>query len=1531
MSMEIDKSGSPPSNKISEQGNKGGRRSSKGKDSKRQAHGTLKLENIIDGIKEGFIFFDSKLRYVFVNKQGCEILGKELEALVGKTHGQVFPNEKHTVIGQAYSEALATQLPIQLEYQESVLGRWFETRLYPSQDGLSVFFKDITERKQAEEDLRLSEGRLRLATEAARMFTWEFNIKQRTYHLADNFEQIVGFSPDRIPNRLEDILDHFIDPNDLPGLLAASQAALQDHGVIQAIQFRIFNPKTQEPVWLDVNGRVILDNAGEPAYIYGVAQNVTSSKRREAELRESERKFSLIYDKLPFAALLSRPNDQTVLSINDAFANVFGIEKEKAIGQPMLTLGVYPDAKIQARIQKDLRTRGVVRNLELDLLTLPLGRRSFITNIDFVNIGDEKYLLQTFQDITGRKEAERRLILLAEVSELTRNVEDPNELMYVVSELIGEHLHVRRCLFNEIDLENDLEFVHRDYSRGVPSVVGIHKLSEYSNVTTSEMQSGKTVVNRDAKTDPRTAADYERTYKVQRERAYVAIPLMREHRWVASLWVSDDQARNWSLEEITLLETIAERTWTVIEKLRINSALRESEERLLATFNTSIVGLGLLTLDARFVEVNEALCRMLGYSKEELLKLDYSFLVYSEDQTLIKTKMASVIAGELPGFVTESRFLCKDGSQIWIQNSMSIAYSADAQPQHLIVICQDVSEQKKVEEQLRAGDEEIRALFEVSPVAIFVAHDPEATQITGNPAAYQLLNMPHQNQNVSKTAPEEERPSYRVLRDGVEIAGEDLPMQRAAKLGIDVKEQTLELEFDDGSKKYIYSYARPLFDENGQPRGAIASMLDITERRKTEQALRDSESLYRAIARSIPGGGVYVIDKDLRYLIAEGSVTQLFGLSREVLEGHTVAEVLAPEHIAPMTERLRRTLQGESLSFETEHHGRSYWSQQVPLQDSVGQVMILTMDITERKMAEAALRASEERQRFLVQLGDRLRHATNTAEIQHTVCEMIGKHLSVDRAYYAEVDMDAESIVILADYAKRNQASAIGIYLFEQVPALADVLGTQKEVVISDSSVHFLVPSRNMEDLQEVEMRAVVGIPVVKQGKCIFALVVAQNQSRQWDAAEIGLLKEVAERTADVIENMRAKTALGESEERMRMALNAASMGSFIWYPHEDRSETDAQMLALFGLQEDSPLTLSLAMSNLVHPDFRDAYFKAVETALDPKGPGQISEEILVVHPNGEEHWLLVDGKVSFSGEPPQPARMAGVAIDITARKQVEEQLRQLNLQLESRVQSRTADLRAANQSLMDEIEERHKAELALQESQRRLQMLSQRLVDVQEEERRAIARELHDRVGQTLSALNINMIIMRDQLSPDSIERVGTRLSDAMQLVAETIRMVRDVMADLRPAVLDDYGLEAALQSQIDVFVSRYGIPVHFQKPEQLLPRLGSSVEMTFLRITQEALINIARHAEATHVKLTLYPDQKDVVLTIEDNGIGIDLRKSPKRPGSHGLTIMRERAEAVGGSFGVASSPGQGTKVEIRIKVNEEPTYSNAEEESE
>jgi signal transduction histidine kinase/ActR/RegA family two-component response regulator len=216
-----------------------------------------------------------------------------------------------------------------------------------------------------------------------------------------------------------------------------------------------------------------------------------------------------------------------------------------------------------------------------------------------------------------RRHAEKRLDVLFRVSELVRTRRDPYELSYAVAETVGKELDLRRCLFNETDVDRDLEVVHCDYCDGAESVAGTHRISDYSSVTSAAMMKGETVVNCDSKTDPRTAADYKRSYEPAGERAYIAFPLLRNGRWVASLWASDDKPREWTREEVSLLQSVGERTWTAIEKLRAEAERErllhsEQEARDVAERANQIKDEFLATLSH---ELRNPLNVILGYSE----------------------------------------------------------------------------------------------------------------------------------------------------------------------------------------------------------------------------------------------------------------------------------------------------------------------------------------------------------------------------------------------------------------------------------------------------------------------------------------------------------------------------------------------------------------------------------------------------------------------------------------------------------------------------------------------------------------------------------------------------------------------------------------------------------------------------------------------------------------------------------------------------------------------------------------------------
>jgi signal transduction histidine kinase len=279
--------------------------------------------------------------------------------------------------------------------------------------------------------------------------------------------------------------------------------------------------------------------------------------------------------------------------------------------------------------------------------------------------------------------------------------------------------------------------------------------------------------------------------------------------------------------------------------------------------------------------------------------------------------------------------------------------------------------------------------------------------------------------------------------------------------------------------------------------------------------------------------------------------------------------------------------------------------------------------------------------------------------------------------------------------------------------------------------------------------------------------------------------------------------------------------------------------------------------------------------------------------------------------------RIAAIYAIAIHRKRAEDALQNAHDNLEKRVEERTSDLKKSNVHLKQEIAERNRMEKALRKSEIQLRALAARIQEVQETERKYLAQELHDRVGQSLSALNLNLNIITSQLSSESNTKIGGRLQDSMSLVEETTVHIRDVMAELHPPVLDDYGLLAALRWYCERFSDRNKIDVEI-RGEEPSPRLSLIIESIFFRIAQEALNNVSKHAEASLAAVMLEDADDHLRMIVEDNGRGFNfaaLQRSKEQPG-WGLTTMKERAAALGGSVRIESETGKGTRIITELR---------------
>jgi len=252
---------------------------------------------------------------------------------------------------------------------------------------------------------------------------------------------------------------------------------------------------------------------------------------------------------------------------------------------------------------------------------------------------------------------------------------------------------------------------------------------------------------------------------------------------------------------------------------------------------------------------------------------------------------------------------------------------------------------------------------------------------------------------------------------------------------------------------------------------------------------------------------------------------------------------------------------------------------------------------------------------------------------------------------------------------------------------------------------------------------------------------------------------------------------------------------------------------------------------------------------------------------------------------------------DITERKRTEAALHAIRGELEQRVVERTGELSNANEQL------RHARD--------GLRRLSAHMNSVREEERAHIARDIHDDLGASLTAMQLELNWLRQRLAGDEVVR--GHIDAALSIGDGAMEALRRILNDLRPGVLDHLGLWAALECLMEETQSRSALRCAFVCPPEVERcRLGRDAEIAVYRIVQEVLTNVLRHAGARRVTLVARALDRDLVIEVEDDGCGMQV---PLTPTSFGLLGMHERARAIGGELTIESAQGQGTAVSLRM----------------
>jgi PAS domain S-box-containing protein len=234
--------------------------------------------------------------------------------------------------------------------------------------------------------------------------------------------------------------------------------------------------------------------------------------------------------------------------------------------------------------------------------------------------------------------------------------------------------------------------------------------------------------------------------------------------------------------------------------------------------------------------------------------------------------------------------------------------------------------------------------------------------------------------------------------------------------------------------------------------------------------------------------------------------------------------------------------------------------------------------------------------------------------------------------------------------------------------------------------------------------------------------------------------------------------------------------------------------------------------------------------------------------------------------------------------------------------------------SLVHDVTERRNAEETMHQSYQQIRSLTEHLQNIREEERTYIAREIHDELGQQLTVLKMDVAWLSKKVNGKN-DAVEEKIKDLLNLLDNTVQSVRRISSELRPGILDDLGLAAAIEWHLNEFEKRSGVQTHFNYPEEER-QLPGPVKTNLYRIFQESLTNVARHAQASEVTVNLAQQDGQITLTIKDNGQGFDQHLAGKKR-TLGILGMKERAAMMGGTYEIQSEPGIGTNISVVIPL--------------
>ncbi len=991
------------------------------------------------------------------------------------------------------------------------------------------------------------------------------------------------------------------------------------------------------------------------------------------------------------------------------------------------------------------------------------------------------------------------------------------------------------------------------------------------------------------------------------------------------------------------------------------SAQKDAEARLLASedrlralleFQTaamSNMAEGLYTLDenGQVTSINLAAEAMFGWTSAELLGKNMHDVSHFKrpDGTLYcvdECPLLQLLHGGPAVREREDFFIRKNGT------FMPVVYSAspirrNGKVAGVVVGFRDDSEQRLVRSAMLESERRLRETFDALPVAVYTT-DAQGRLTHYNPAAIEFSGEEPELGTDLWCA------SWKFFRaDGTTLSHQECPMNLALR-GEQVEDGIeINAERVDGTKRCFRLYPRLIRDREEGIAGCVNMLVDVTGQKEAQQA----SGLLAAIVDSSDDA---IISKSLDGEITSWnkSAERLFGYAATESIGRNMMMLVPPERRQEELGILQRIGRGERINhFETVRRNKNGTDVEVsisvsPVKDSAGRVVgasDVSRDISERKRAEESLAEIARQQKSLFHLADQLQRANSMEEIYDSAFNAIFEALACDR-----------SCILLADENGRmGLASWRG--LSEEYRKAVDGHSVWKPndpnpQPVCIENVDLAQLSGAVRKVKSEGIRALAFVPLVSDGQLMGKFMIYFNSVHPFSDKEIELCLTIARALAFAIDRKRSEEALEASQAKLREETSALAKvnewSARLWSIRSleqgldemlvtvidllgadkgivnvlDSKSEDLQIAVQRGFDDDfvqqirevkvtphsaSGRALSLRQPVVVEDVEADPLYKPLRSVARSAGYRAVTTVPLI----GSDGTAL--GLVSTHFESPhRPTEndmrrldmYVRLAADFIRRCKIEqvltqsdERLRVMAENLDAQVRARTGELELRNVEVYEQSE--------------RLRDLSARLLQAQDDERRRIARELHDSVGQILTVLGLNVaaLAMRSPaLPPDAAETVD----QSERLLDQLNREIRTMSYLLHPPLLDESGLAEALRWYVGGLQQRSNIDIDLDVPADF-GRLSPDAELMIFRIVQESLTNIHRHSRSEMALIRLTRNDESVSVEIQDWGTGIPperLKVIQSHGSGVGIRGMRERVRQLHGELNIESNA-DGTRV--------------------